>query len=113
MPYIAKNLSHFSVREIRALFKKGMRAYYSPQLDIILMPTTGQFGRILVVTSRKIGTAPERNTIRRRLKALFYQKAFYEHNLDVCIIMKKPGISYTCKELGPLLNSVIMRYKKP
>lgn len=112
MPYIAKNLSNFTLAEIKALFKKGMRAYQSPQLDIIVLPTTAQFGRVLVITPRKIGTAPERNTIRRRIKALFYQKALYEFNLDLCIIIKKPGINYKLPELEPLLYTAIARFKQ-
>lgn len=112
MPYIAKNLSSFTLAEIKALFKKGMRTYQSPQLDIIVMPTTTQFGRVLVITSRKVGTAPERNTIRRRIKALFYQKALYAYNLDLCIIIKRPGIGYTLPELEPLLHTAIKRFKQ-
>lgn len=105
MPYIAKHLSDFTQKEITAIFRKSSRVYKGPGLDILMAPALKDFGRVLVVTPRKVGTAPERNRIRRRIKALFYEHKFYEYPFDTCIIIKKPGIDYHIEELIPLLDT--------
>lgn len=106
MSYIAKQLSAFNKKEVVTLLKKGKRVYKDIGLDIISAPATLTFGRILIITPRKVGNAPARNRIRRRLKALFYQKRLYERLTDVCIIIKKPGITYTSSQLEQLLGYV-------
>jgi ribonuclease P protein component len=105
MPYIAKHLSDFTQKEITAIFRKSSRVYKGPGLDILMAPALKDFGRVLVVTPRKVGTAPERNRIRRRIKALFYEHKLYEYLFDTCIIIKKSGIDYHTNELIPLLDA--------
>lgn len=104
MPYIAKHLSDFTQKEIAAIFKKSSRVYKGPGLDLLMAPASRNFGRILVVTPRKVGSAPERNRIRRRIKALFYEHKLYEHRFDTCIIIKKAGIDYSLQELTSLIT---------
>lgn len=106
MSYIAKHLSTFNKKEVVTLLKKGKRVCKDVGLDIISAPATLEFGRILVITPRKAGNAPARNKIRRRLKALFYQKKLYERLTDICIIIKKPGITYTSDQLEQFLDRV-------
>lgn len=106
MSYIAKQLSTFNKKEVVTLLKKGKRVYKDVGLDIISAPATLKFGRILVITPRKVGNAPARNRIRRRLKALFYQKKLFERLTDVCIIIKKPGITYNYAQLEQFLDYV-------
>lgn len=47
------------------------------------------YGRLLVVTPRAVGTAPQRNKIRRRLKAIFYENKLFERPFDYAIIIRK------------------------
>ncbi len=109
MSHIAQNLSTFTQKEIQAIFKSAKRAYKGPGLDILLAPTCQQYGRILVITPRKVGTAPERNRIRRRLKAIFYQEQLYNYQLDCFVIIKKPGIQFDHDELKQRICSVLKR----
>ena len=104
---IAQYISHFTPREVRTIFRKARRAYSDSGLVLLVHPSTGEFGRILAITSRKVGNAPERNRIRRRLKALFYQNKFYEHKLDCFVIIKKPGINYTSAQLNEILTNAL------
>lgn len=104
---IAQYISHFTPREIRTIFRKARRAYSDPGLVLLVCPSTKEFGRILVITSRKVGNAPERNRIRRRLKALFYQNKIYTRQLDCFAIIKKPGINYTPAQLTEILSHVL------
>ncbi len=107
MPHIAQHLSSFTQKEIKAIFRSAKRAYKGPALDILVAPAKKHYGRILVVTPRKVGTAPERNRVRRRLKALFYQEQFYNHKLDCFVIIKKPGVQLDSHELKKRLSPVI------
>lgn len=105
MSYIAQNLSHFTQKEIQVIFKKALRVYKSPELDLLMAPAQKQdFGRILVITPRKIGNAPDRNRVRRRLKALFYQDKIYERMVDVIVFIKKDGLHLTSDQLEIPLN---------
>ena len=110
-----KRISHFTKREVSQLFKKARAAIRHPGLTILCAPTspvnaTNQRppGRILVITPRKIGSAPERNRIRRRLKALFYEKKYFELGIDCIIIVKKPGIALSFAQLATLLEQALM-----
>lgn len=105
---IAQYISHFSPQEIRSIFHKARRTYVDAGLVILTYPTAKQFGRILVITSRKTGNAPERNKIRRRIKAIFYQKKYYTHLLDCLIIVKKPGINYDFSKLQEILAQTFL-----
>lgn len=104
---IAPYISHFSPREIRTIFNKARRAYSDPGLVLLVHPSTQAHGRILVITSRKVGNAPERNRIRRRLKALFYQTGLYTRLKDCFVIIKKPGINYTSDQLKEILTNAL------
>jgi len=111
-----KHISHFTKREVSQLFKKARAAVKHPGLTILCAPTTGLVnttnqrppGRILVITPRKIGSAPERNRIRRRLKALFYEKKHFELGIDCIIIVKKPGITLSFAQLATLLEQALI-----
>ena len=107
MSHIAQYLSAFTQKEIRAIFRSAKRAYKGPGLDILVVPAALQYGRILVITPRKVGTAPERNRVRRRLKAIFYQEQLYNHKLDCFVIIKKPGIQFDHDELKSKLSPVL------
>ena len=104
---IAQYISHFTPREVRTIFRKARRAYSDPGLILLICPSTKEFGRILAITSRKVGNAPERNRIRRRLKALFYQNKLYIYQQDCFVIIKKPGINYTPAQLNEILTNAL------
>lgn len=110
MPYVAKHLSDFTQKEIAAIFRKSSRVYRGPGLDILMTPALKDFGRVLVVTPRKVGTAPERNRIRRRIKALYYEHKLYEYLVDTCIIIKKSGIDYHIQELIPIITTALKQH---
>ena len=107
MPEIASNISVFAEYEVSEIMKKAKRALKHPGLDVLCHPAqTLDFGRILVVTSRKVGPAVKRNLIRRRLKAIFYENKLYEQKWDYICIIKKPGINLTFDQLKDILIQV-------
>ena len=99
MPHIAKNISSFSKSEVKQFFKSARCVLRNPGLTVLYNPSTNSFGRVLVVTARKVGTSPERNLIRRRIKAIFYENALYEKKYDVVFLIRKPAVSLSFDEL--------------
>ena len=85
---IPKRLSHFGKSEVSRFFKTAKRGFKSPNLDILLVPQAYDAGRMLAVVSAKIADAHLRNTIRRRLKAIFYVEKLFTLGYDFIIITK-------------------------
>jgi ribonuclease P protein component len=90
-------------KEIQTIFKLGKRVLRSEGLDIIVHPSLTALGRVLVVTSRKTGSAPWHNKARRRIKAIFFTHQLYTAGKDCVVIMKKPGLAYSYQQLEQLL----------
>jgi ribonuclease P protein component len=84
--------SSFSRREIQELFKSARTVCTDSNLDIKAAPAHNQPGRLLIITPKKIGNAPTRNLIKRRLKALFFEEKLYTRGYN-CIFFCKPAIS--------------------
>lgn len=106
------SLTKFSRSEISKLLASAKRAIRHQSLDILLAPTVnGQNGRILAITPRRIGNAPERNKIRRRLKALYYELGLYQKGLDCVVIVKKEGGRASFDQLKLLLLKAYENYQ--
>ena len=96
-------VSHFSQSEIALLLKSARRVLKHPGLDFLIAPRAHEAGRILVITPKRIGNAPERNKVRRRIKALFYTQKLFQQNYDCIAIIKKDGIHLSSEELKNLI----------
>jgi ribonuclease P protein component len=103
MPSIAKKISKFTKREIDHLFQHARRAFKSELCTILLAPRQQEFARILIIASRKVGNAPERNLIRRRIKSIFYEEKLFERNFDCVIIAQKKLIELPFDQLKDLI----------
>jgi len=99
-------------KEVSLMFKTARRALRHPGLDILCAPAVQDVGRILVITAKKIGSAPKRNLIRRRLKAIFFEEKLFELGLDCIVIIKKPGIDLEFDELKKLLANTLKNKAK-
>ena len=78
---VARRISSFSEPEIKKLLYRGKPVYSDARLAIKALSVDSFPNKILVITPKKIGTAPQRNLLRRRLKALFYEQKLYERGL--------------------------------
>jgi ribonuclease P protein component len=81
-----------SRQEILQALKKATRVCTYPELEIRKVFLDQAPGKILIIIPKKVGNAPLRNKIRRRLKALFF-----ENKLNTLpynwIFFVKPGIN--------------------
>ena len=109
MPSCARAITSFSPEERRKLFNTARNVIYHSGLDVRIAHTTNPLARILIVTPKRCGNAPQRNRIRRRLKALFYEEKLYQRSYDILVLCKKSGIDLTYQELRAFLTSVLER----
>lgn len=93
----------FTQHEIRQLITSAKRVIRTSGLDVLLAPTDKDMGRLLMITSRKVGSAVERNLVRRRLKAIYYEQNLSLKKYDCVVIAKKAAVSYSYASLQKLL----------
>lgn len=108
MPKLAKKISVFTNSQVSEILKKAKRVLKHPGLDVLCHPSPAalEHGRILVITSAKVGNSVKRNLIRRRIKAIFYEEKLYENKCDYICIIKRPGIDLTFEQLKEILLDV-------
>jgi len=106
MPSIAREITRFSKKEIDYLFQHARRVLKNKFCTILYAPRQSEFGRILIVTSKKVGNAPERNKIRRRFKSIFYEEKLFESSYDYVIIVYKSALTLSFSELKKLMLDV-------
>ncbi len=76
---------------------------------ILIAPTTHPFGRILMMVPKKYGNAPERNTLRRRLKTIFVENKLYEHKMELVVITRPTAKNYDFLQLSKLLLEIFKK----
>lgn len=88
MPRFVRTLSQFSKSEIASLKKNARIVLRDAACTILASPQLGQKGRVLIILSKKVGSAPERNLLRRQLKSIYYEEKLYERKHDWIVIVK-------------------------
>jgi len=106
---VAKQISKFKRKEIDLLFQHGQAVYKSKELVILTAPCILSFGRVLLITSRKVGNAPERNLLRRQGRAIFYEEKFFALNKDCVIIFKSPATKLSFDQLKLIIKKSMLQ----
>lgn len=109
MKRVSQRISNFSKKEIDYLFKNSSAVYKSKELVILTTPCLLSFGRILLITSRKVGNAPQRNLLRRRGRAIFYEQQLFQLNQDIVIIFKAPATKLTFDQFKTILQKSVKK----
>jgi ribonuclease P protein component len=86
-----RSTAKLTKKDIKVLFSRAKRVFGRSELFILLAPTINPIGQLVIVTSRLVGNAPERNKVRRRLKAIFYEELLYRQLYNCIVIIKKGG----------------------
>lgn len=89
--------------EVRKLFNKARRIAKHPGLDLLVAPTAQPEGHLIIITPGRIGTAVERNTARRRIKAIFHEEGLSQKGFDAVVIVKKEGTSLTHAQIKEII----------
>ena len=98
-----QKISRFTKKEIDLLFSTGKAVFKSKELVILTAPCLLPFSRILLITSRKVGNAPERNLLRRRGRAIFYEEQLFTLPNHGVVIFKAPAKNLTFDQLKAIL----------
>jgi len=109
MARIAAKLSSFTKTEISNLFAQASALLRDSNFTILYAPKISTFGRILIVAPRRIGTAPQRNRLKRRIRALFYEEKLFEKGHDFAIILKKNAKNLSFQELKKKIMDAISK----
>ena len=102
-----KQLFSFSKGEVDYSFKNSYLTTKTEYFTFLRAnpENKGQkFGKLLIITSRKIGKANERNLLRRRLKAIFYEEKLYKVIANFIIIVRKPAVTLEFEEIKKILK---------
>ena len=108
MKDVAKQISKFKQKEIDLLFKTTQAAYKSKELTILSAPCIFSFGRVLLITSRKVGNAPQRNLLRRWGRAIFYENKLFDKKKDCVVIFKSPAKNLTFDQFKEILKKSVL-----
>lgn len=105
-----KHISKFGKKELDHFFTVAKAAKKNQAFTILIAPATSHpFGRILIMVPKKYGNAPERNTLRRRLKTIFIEQKLYEHRSDIVIITRPTAKNYDFSQLSKLLLEIFKK----
>jgi len=104
MKDVAKQISKLKRKEIDLLFQTAQVVYKSKELTILSAPCILSFGRILLITSRKVGNAPERNLLRRWGRAIFYEEKLFKYNKDLVVVFKSSAKNLVFNQFKEILK---------
>lgn len=96
-------ISYFTKKELNQFFSEARTLLKRPELTVLIMPRAKETARLLVITPRLIGNAPQRNKIRRQLKAIFYEHQFFQGPFDCVIIVRKEIMSLAFDEIEKII----------
>lgn len=99
-------MSKWTQNEIKRVLYNAHVVYRDARLTIKTARTTAPQGRLIAVVPKKIGSAPERNLIKRRIRALFFEKKFAETGLDWVFFIKQPIAHVPFSELSALVDTI-------
>ncbi len=108
MKDVAKQISHFGRKEVELLFDRCKASYKSKELVLLTTPCLLSSGRILLVTSRKVGNAPQRNKLRRQARAIFYEQQIFARNIDCVVLFRAPATKLSFDQL----QAILVKYTK-
>lgn len=112
MASFVRQLTRFSKADVDYLFAHARMLYKDAGITILCAPQQKLFGRALLITPRKVGNAPQRNKIRRQLKAIFYQDKLYNLGIDCAFIIRAPLCKKSFQEIRTLCIEIFKNIKK-
>ncbi|MBA2306530.1 ribonuclease P protein component [Candidatus Dependentiae bacterium] len=105
-------VSSFTAREIAYLLKRARLIFTNPYFSIKTSPHSSLYSKILVIASKKMGNAPMRNLIKRRLKSLFYEEKLFTNPFDVVVYCKKGAEHLPYSDLITLISDTLESAQK-
>ena len=100
-----KELFSLSQKEIDSAFKNAKLQNKIFGLKLLQAPAENKqtFGKLLIITPRKLGKAHKRNKIRRQLKSIFYQEKLFETPAVSILLIYKNALNLNFEQLKEFL----------
>lgn len=105
MTSIARSITKFSKNEIKLLFENAEKHSICSAFVLLRAQQQTIKGRILIVSSKKVGTAPVRNLLKRRIKHIFLHQKLYGKGFDWILITRRKATFFTFLDLQKKLTS--------
>lgn len=105
MMSVARNITKFNRPEIKFLFENAKRYSYCSAFVLLRAQQQTNLGRILIVSPKKIGNAPARNLLKRRVKAIFMHNKQYTKGFDWVLIARKKATVLSFADLHKKLQT--------
>lgn len=103
----------FSHSEVVSLFQSGESIFRDRFFVLLRQPRKYNYARLLVITPKKIGSAPLRNTVRRRIKAIFYEQELSELlTFDYALIVRTATLRLSFSQVTDMLNKIFLKQKE-
>jgi ribonuclease P protein component len=109
MPHIARRITLWTKLEITTLFKRASRISRCSGLDVRVAPASSELGRLLIIIPGKSGNAPQRALLRRRLKAVFYERQLYQKGYDWIFLARKEALLLPFDQLEALVLELVSK----
>lgn len=93
-------------QDIRRFFQQARRIIHHKAIDIKVAPASEKHGRFILSVPKKMGSAPQRNLLKRRLRALFYEQRLGEYGYDWGFFAKPAAAELSFQELQAVVLSV-------
>jgi ribonuclease P protein component len=106
---IPRHFTSFTQQEINQLFKNASRIVKASELTILIVPTSGPYGKLLVITPRAVGNAPTRNRIRRQIKSIFLEQALFSKGFNWIFIIKSGHGKIDFDRLKELIQQAVSK----
>lgn len=96
-----------SQTQVKEILNKARRILKHPGLDLLATPSQQKTSNLIIITPARVGTAVQRNTIRRQIKALFREEKLDRKPYDWVIIVKKSGTDLSYEQLKTIILDAI------
>ena len=99
-----KQLFSFSQTEIKEAFANAKLKDKIFGFKLLQAPTDHAYGKLLIVTPRKVGKACKRNKIRRRVKSIFYEERLFKIPANSILLVYKPANDINFEQIKAFLK---------
>ena len=94
-----KALFSFKQKEVERAFSNAKLVKQIPGLKLLQAPGEHDYGKLLIVIPKKVGTAIARNKLKRQIKSIFYEEKMYKKNVVSILMIYKPALEMSLEEI--------------
>jgi ribonuclease P protein component len=102
-----KALFSFKKKEVERAFSNAKLVKQIPGLKLLQAPCDYDYGKLLIVIPKKVGTAITRNRLKRQIKSIFYEEEMFSPakggGVTLILMIYKPALEMSREEIKNFL----------